>query len=848
MVHVGSMDYVKKVLVLFTIALCATTVLVFAQAKTARAAVPQLIGVFDTTYANLKEADCRSCHGAYLADRHHMSPLGTAGNCTACHMVTNGVVQITRDCKICHTVSEHHSTDIAKAGICTACHDPALVVNFGSVPVPTSVVSSVTPAKESCRNCHAANAAATPFPIGTPYDLHHGTGLAGTTMNLCSWCHGTPSIRYCENCHSVNTLHAVQGHQLACSSCHSTTPPPQPPPPPAAPTITSLDPNSGPAGSQFYVFGTGFGATQSAGRINFGATTAAVKAWTDTVITVTVPNLPNGDYTVTVYSGYGTSDQRTFTVVAPPRPVSAPDCSICHPKAHGFVNPDANTCDTCHTATPHSMSCTLCHGAAYTMSSASAAQAHQVHFTGSSTNPNYLFNNSLARVQCDVCHAIPLTMSLAPDGAYCGIMCHATTKPYTTAALPTIHWQHVPKGEGLPYSCYMCHGKTIPVTTSTSCGLCHAGRTFSGSSATVHQRHGKDFDCSACHQNPQTLTFDRATSCQRCHSTAKTYASRFDIHQKHIGHTQCWACHGSQDVSADAGFTCASCHGTTPVYTSITDVHMKHAGNGYGCWVCHPQATTYTPLTEASTGAISGKVTNAVSGAVLLGATVTLDPGGYQINTGTTGTYALSRIPTGVYTVTVSLAGHQTLEKTVTVVQGQTLTLDFVLTPLNVTVPFDQALYVQRLSSTTTADGSGSKSDVTNAMKDGNLTTAYTLQTSSGDSRVLGLKVNQDASKFSKVYVRVYTASTYVYDKKSKYYDKSKYESTIRIYPYKTDGVTVNTAVYVSVTRSSSGWNEIDVTTVAAAMKGFGWQKFRVVATGNSFKVSEGAVRLVSSI
>ena len=33
--------------------------------------VPQNVGIYDTYYQNFKESDCRWCHGASTADRHH---------------------------------------------------------------------------------------------------------------------------------------------------------------------------------------------------------------------------------------------------------------------------------------------------------------------------------------------------------------------------------------------------------------------------------------------------------------------------------------------------------------------------------------------------------------------------------------------------------------------------------------------------------------------------------------------------------------------------------------------------------------------------------------------------------
>ena len=37
--------------------------------------VPQNIGVYDTYYENFNETDCRVCHGASTAERHHVTHM-----------------------------------------------------------------------------------------------------------------------------------------------------------------------------------------------------------------------------------------------------------------------------------------------------------------------------------------------------------------------------------------------------------------------------------------------------------------------------------------------------------------------------------------------------------------------------------------------------------------------------------------------------------------------------------------------------------------------------------------------------------------------------------------------------
>ncbi|MCM2263983.1 MAG: hypothetical protein NDI73_02210 [Desulfuromonadales bacterium] len=145
-------------------------VLLTATVITANAAVPppsvnQHLGIPDTTFNNLTETGCRSCHNqsppiaavdpTYLPDRHHLL-VGTAipaasdipytdadGNgqadsaygCYNCHQSTYNPVTMSyvldpnfRDCALCHQQTGtsggtvHHRGALAQSGDCAACH------------------------------------------------------------------------------------------------------------------------------------------------------------------------------------------------------------------------------------------------------------------------------------------------------------------------------------------------------------------------------------------------------------------------------------------------------------------------------------------------------------------------------------------------------------------------------------------------------------------------------------------------------------------------------------------------------------------------------------------------------
>lgn len=85
----------------------------------------------------------------------------------------------------------------------------------------------------------------------------------------------------------------------------------------AAPTISSLSPNSGAVGSAVVIAGSGFGTTQSGSTVKFNGKTAAVTSWGATSITATVPTGATTGPVVVTVSGHA-SNSLTFTVTPAP--------------------------------------------------------------------------------------------------------------------------------------------------------------------------------------------------------------------------------------------------------------------------------------------------------------------------------------------------------------------------------------------------------------------------------------------------------------------------------------------------------------------------------------------------
>jgi hypothetical protein len=88
------------------------------------------------------------------------------------------------------------------------------------------------------------------------------------------------------------------------------------------PTITSLSPSSGPAGTSVTIAGANFGATQGTGVVRFNGTVATPSSWSAGSIVVPVPTgATTGPVTVTV--GGAVSNSATFTVTTTtPSPVT----------------------------------------------------------------------------------------------------------------------------------------------------------------------------------------------------------------------------------------------------------------------------------------------------------------------------------------------------------------------------------------------------------------------------------------------------------------------------------------------------------------------------------------------
>ncbi len=98
-----------------------------------------------------------------------------------------------------------------------------------------------------------------------------------------------------------------------------------------------------------------------------------------------------------------------------------------------------------------------------------------------------------------------------------------------------------------------------------------------------------------------------------------------------------------------------------------------------------PTPTVSPTTTSILTGNVNGSVVDIVTGNPVIGATVSTDTGGFTATTDDNGDYVLLGIDVGDYELTVEADGYYTATETVTVVEGQFVTINFALLPESVT-------------------------------------------------------------------------------------------------------------------------------------------------------------------
>jgi len=129
------------------------------------------------------------------------------------------------------------------------------------------------------------------------------------------------------------------------------------------------------------------------------------------------------------------------------------------------------------------------------------------------------------------------------------------------------------------------------------------------------------------------------------------------------------------------------------------------------------QTSTLNVVLTRRTGTITGKITNASTGAALSGATISV--AGMSTSSSTTGTYTLSGVLSGSYTLTVTKTGWLPNSVAVTVTAGSTVTVNLGLATSGM------------LAGTVTMSGGSLDPGVTVTLKGGVIATTVTLTTNS---------------------------------------------------------------------------------------------------------------------
>lgn len=341
-----------------------------------------------------------------------------------CHS-TPGPTEPTSDCRECHAfyiynISPHHISDFADSGQCTACHRPDLLSEtyrvFPLSYYPTA--STNTPKLINCENCHwpsgnfphapppqtewdlwtgfplpshPENATPTPAPIEANGPMYSGQlnyptkqfqpmegahhEVAGKIYQKCYECHGIVhnvhsddpvTMRLCQNCHDINTLHGIQEHmtdnniytidgvsnqtvtaEQKCIACHGVLPGWEIPTVIKPPVIKGLAPMFGEVGTLCEINGENFGTvpgsilltprigeTDQTYEISSGS--PYLISWDTENISFNIPSeLSPRNYNIRVKTTDGISNIKVFTIkgepVTIPCPTSAPSITKIEP-------------------------------------------------------------------------------------------------------------------------------------------------------------------------------------------------------------------------------------------------------------------------------------------------------------------------------------------------------------------------------------------------------------------------------------------------------------------------------------------------------------------------------------
>lgn len=744
----------------------------------------------------LVEANCRGCHNdaaGSTVERHHALINAQAKQCMDCHQMildanNNYNPVVVRDCLACHGQlthqGRHHALINEQGKQCMECHQMLADAagNFNPVVV------------RDCSFCHTA--------------MNPKTNHANATVNAeCAQCHNrgvvdehTSRTSTCYTCHSSDNVTVQQtimagkaGTMVSCTSCHT-----------SAYHVAQHDMASTTAEcAQCHTRGV------MGEHLTRSSTCATCHSSTNLAVQQAITAGKSGSMV------YCVNCHASVNHIAQHDKVTTPaDCAACHTKNVVNEHTDrSSSCATCHNSSNQTVLNTIIAGRAGTLVSCS-----NCHGTVNHAAQHDKAQNTAA---CSQCHTKSVLDEHLTRTSSCAT-CHSSSRVEVQDAISAGR-------AGTVVTCVTCHGQYNHPSAHTGkvsapyedCNSCHITNLTE-----LHAQKG--FLCAACHDgtisNPaisaavQKGIAGQMVVCADCHNSINGFGN-------HAGQ------HDSITLADQPGFItaheekqiyCFACHNNTSDQKVIND---GMAGIQQSCTSCHVSYGNQPPLANAGPD-----LTATVNQSVSFSGSASSDADGsissYVWNFGD-GSSASGATASKTYTA----AGSYTITLTVTDNLGASASDTAVVTvqPASSSVVADQVQQMTSLYSVTSSDSNSR--DVTAIFRDANLSDRYLLQNSSRNSYVLAMKLNRDVLTASKVVLRLYVSSI-------------SSSRTLRIYPYKSDGSTVNTSYSVSFSTSSTGWKDIDVTSIATRMNGYGWMKFRVTPTSSSLYVAEGAFQV----
>lgn len=740
----------------------------------------------------LVEVNCRGCHNdaaGSTVSRHHALLTNVGRQCTDCHQMVKDasnafVPVVVRDCISCHGQLTHQGRHHLLAKQCMDCH---LLLADGAGNLVPQVV-------RDCSVCHTV--------------MNPKTNHVNAVVNPdCAQCHNrgvvdehTSRASTCYTCHTSGNVTVQQtimtgkaGTTVNCTNCHAT-----------AYHIAQHDMVSTTAEcAQCHTRGV------MSEHLSRTSTCATCHSSTNVAVQQAIATGKAGTMVYCVNCHVSVNHIAQHDKVTTPA-----DCKTCHAK--NVVNEHidrSSTCGTCHNSTNQTVLNTIIAGRAGTLVSCSNCHGAVNHVAQHDKAQN--------TAACSQCHTRSVLDEHLTRTSTCAT-CHSSSRVEVQDAIAAGR-------AGTVVTCVTCHGQYNHPTAHTGkvnapyadCNSCHITNLTD-----LHAQNG--FQCAACHDGTISNTAITAAVqkglagqmvlCADCHNSIGGFGNHARQHDKITLANQT----GFITAHEEKQIYCFACHNNTSDQKVIND---GMAGIQQSCTACHVSYGNQPPVANAGADR-----TVTVNQSVSFSSTGSSDADGsissYVWNFGD-GSSASGATASKTYTA----AGSYTVTLTVTDNAGATASDTAVVTvqPASSSLFADQVLFMQRLSSTTSSDSSSS--DLTAKFRDANLTDRYLIQYASGNNNVIAMKINRDALTASKVVLRLYVSSI-------------SSSRTLMIYPYQSGGTSVNSSYYVNYSVSSTGWKDIDVTTIATRMNGYGWMKFRVTTTSSSLYVAEGAFQI----